>query len=87
MFCTKCKNELKIINFQDTNIDICPSCHGVWLDKGELQKLIETDRYKLKLSPISEISESKGEKPWESEIGCPKCVEFGDGSLYCILHD
>ena len=26
---------------QGVEIDYCPSCRGVWLDKGELDKLIE----------------------------------------------
>jgi len=26
---------------QDIEIDVCPSCRGVWLDRGELDKLIE----------------------------------------------
>lgn len=25
-------------------IDICPSCKGVWLDRGELEKLLEGER-------------------------------------------
>lgn len=26
---------------QDIEIDYCPECRGVWLDRGELDKLIE----------------------------------------------
>jgi Zn-finger nucleic acid-binding protein len=26
---------------QGVEIDYCPSCRGVWLDKGELEKMIE----------------------------------------------
>jgi Zn-finger nucleic acid-binding protein len=25
-------------------IDVCPTCNGVWLDKGELEKLTELER-------------------------------------------
>ena len=28
-------------NRQDIEIDYCPECRGVWLDRGELDKLIE----------------------------------------------
>jgi Zn-finger nucleic acid-binding protein len=28
----------------DVIIDVCPSCHGVWLDPGELEKLSERER-------------------------------------------
>lgn len=33
--------ELKIAERQGVEIDYCPNCRGVWLDRGELDKLIE----------------------------------------------
>ena len=33
--------ELKITDRQGIEIDYCPQCRGVWLDRGELDKLIE----------------------------------------------
>ena len=42
MFCPVCKEtELKISERQGIEIDYCPQCRGVWLDRGELDKLIE----------------------------------------------
>ncbi len=32
---------LQISERQGIEIDYCPSCRGVWLDRGELDKLIE----------------------------------------------
>jgi Zn-finger nucleic acid-binding protein len=29
---------------QDVEIDYCPECRGVWLDRGELDKLLGRDR-------------------------------------------
>lgn len=40
----KCPNDqttLLISERQGIEIDYCPECRGVWLDKGELDKLIE----------------------------------------------
>jgi Zn-finger nucleic acid-binding protein len=34
-------NELRITDRQGIEIDYCPQCRGVWLDRGELDKLIE----------------------------------------------
>ncbi len=34
-------NELKITERQGIEIDYCPQCRGVWLDRGELDKIIE----------------------------------------------
>lgn len=42
MFCPICKSvELVMTDRQGIEIDYCPTCRGVWLDRGELDKLIE----------------------------------------------
>jgi len=41
MMCPVCDIELKITDRQGVEIDYCPKCRGVWLDRGELDKLIE----------------------------------------------
>ena len=33
-----------IINKYGVLVDVCPSCGGIWLDKGELSKIIEAIR-------------------------------------------
>ena len=33
--------ELKMTERQGVEIDYCPQCRGVWLDRGELDKIIE----------------------------------------------
>jgi Zn-finger nucleic acid-binding protein len=41
MNCPKCEASQLLERERDAVIvDICPSCRGVWLDKGELEKLI-----------------------------------------------
>jgi len=42
MYCPVCKDtKLLISNRQEVEIDYCPECRGVWLDRGELDKIIE----------------------------------------------
>lgn len=42
MKCPTCKDvTLTMTSRQDIEIDYCPECRGVWLDRGELDKLIE----------------------------------------------
>ncbi|MEW5791670.1 MAG: zf-TFIIB domain-containing protein [Pseudomonadota bacterium] len=41
MKCPICNVELKLAERQGIEIDYCPQCRGVWLDRGELDKLIE----------------------------------------------
>lgn len=42
MNCPVCKDvKLLISERQGIEIDYCPECRGVWLDRGELDKIIE----------------------------------------------
>lgn len=42
MKCPVCTGiDLKIAERQGVEIDYCPECRGVWLDRGELDKIIE----------------------------------------------
>lgn len=47
MQCPKCQTDLMISDRQGIEIDFCPKCRGVWLDRGELDKITErAARYK-----------------------------------------
>tara|TARA_R110002033_G_scaffold147767_1_gene185020 strand:+ start:11461 stop:11835 length:375 start_codon:yes stop_codon:yes gene_type:complete len=41
MLCPVCKVTLTMADRQGVEIDYCPQCRGVWLDRGELDKIIE----------------------------------------------
>lgn len=41
MNCPNCNVRLLISDRQGIEIDYCPQCRGIWLDRGELDKLIE----------------------------------------------
>lgn len=42
MKCPVCETvDLRISERQGVEIDYCPTCRGVWLDRGELDKIIE----------------------------------------------
>lgn len=41
MKCPNCDEVLVMSERQGVEIDYCPKCRGVWLDKGELDKIIE----------------------------------------------
>lgn len=49
MKCPVCNVDLMMSERQGVEIDFCPKCRGVWLDRGELDKIIEraapTSRY------------------------------------------
>jgi len=41
MDCPNCSVALVMSDRQGIEIDYCPKCRGVWLDRGELDKIIE----------------------------------------------
>ena len=41
MQCPVCDVPLSISSREGVEIDFCPQCRGVWLDRGELDKVIE----------------------------------------------
>jgi len=41
MKCPHCSTTLVMSDRQGIEIDYCPDCRGVWLDRGELDKIIE----------------------------------------------
>ena len=41
MKCPLCNVDLLMSERQGIEIDYCPQCRGVWLDRGELDKIIE----------------------------------------------
>ena len=39
--CPVCRVDLVMSERQNIEIDYCPQCRGIWLDRGELDKIIE----------------------------------------------
>ena len=51
MTCPHCDVRLVVSERQGIEIDYCPTCRGIWLDRGELDKIIE--RAAGELAPAS----------------------------------
>ena len=51
MKCPVCDVPLSISSREGVEIDFCPQCRGVWLDRGELDKVI--DRAAAAMAPAS----------------------------------
>ncbi len=41
MACPVCRTALAMSERQGVEIDYCPTCRGVWLDRGEIDKIVE----------------------------------------------
>lgn len=47
MLCPVCNVPLLMAERQGVEIDYCPQCRGVWLDRGELDKIIDRSAAEL----------------------------------------
>jgi Zn-finger nucleic acid-binding protein len=52
MACPICKSGLQLSVRADIEIDYCPTCRGVWLDRGELDKIIERSQPAAAPAPV-----------------------------------
>ena len=80
MKCPVClQPDLVMSDRQGGEIDYCPQCRGVWLDRGELDKIIErANQYEAtqqspsrRDEPRRDVDEKHGykkHKPWWTEI-------------------
>ena len=48
MKCPNCDETLVMTERQGVEIDYCPKCRGVWLDKGELDKIVEKSQQEIR---------------------------------------
>ena len=59
MNCPACNAELKMTDRGGVEIDYCPQCRGVWLDRGELEKILERSMARGSY----EVDDEYGERP------------------------
>lgn len=62
MKCPNCNEVLVMTERQGIEIDYCPKCRGVWLDKGELDKIIERASGDPSLADQKQYEERKFKK-------------------------
>lgn len=63
MKCPTCPDAtLVMTERQGVEIDYCPSCRGVWLDRGELDKLIERSALAAAPPPPTPAAPTQGQR-------------------------
>ncbi len=70
MYCPVCKDERLVISEKNgIEIDYCPKCRGIWLDRGELDKIIErsSNYHKDDYHKSHSHSEHKYEKNYSNQ--------------------
>lgn len=80
--CVKCTSVLDRASFEGLEVDLCPRCGGLWMDRGEITRaarLPESEIARLRTLLV----ESSGPPPLASShlVPCPACT----GSLSEVL--
>jgi Zn-finger nucleic acid-binding protein len=44
LMCPNCNSSMQSLKRAEVEFDMCPQCRGVWLDRGELEKILEMER-------------------------------------------
>jgi Zn-finger nucleic acid-binding protein len=73
MQCPVCDERLREIEKYGVMVDICPSCKGVWLDRGELEKIVSLD--------------DRGDHDERKRSGCPDSHAYGKPKRRSLLSD
>jgi PAT family beta-lactamase induction signal transducer AmpG len=70
MRCPKCRSDMDMIDVDGTAIDRCSSCHGIWFDAGEMERLLSK-----KTAVAIDIGDPESGKVQNSidRYGCPRC--------------
>ncbi len=72
--CVKCDSVLDRTTVAGMEVDLCPQCGGLWLDKGEVERLGKAPDAQVGLLRKQLLGDSK-QKPTPSDLttACPAC--------------
>jgi len=73
MTCPVCRVPLAMSDRQGIEIDYCPQCRGVWLDRGELDKIVERN------APAPAPAPAPQAAPAQAGWGAPQGHGYGHG--------
>ena len=74
MDCPVCKYPMIVLELNRVEIDYCQKCSGIWLDKGELELLLDTEQEKTALFNSFKPDNTAKEKKRK----CPICLKKMD---------
>ncbi len=74
MKCPTCSDTpLVMAERQGVEIDYCPACRGIWLDRGELDKLLDRA---VAAAPVSHAAQ---QQPSQGAAGMKRPQNYGEG--------
>lgn len=81
MKCPVCTTvNLVMSDRQGVEIDYCPECRGVWLDRGELDKIIERSASQdIPIAQSPPHTQQRGYQPQQANYGTGHAPGYGHG--------
>lgn len=78
MQCPRCAEDLRERTYEaDIRVDECPTCRGLWLDRGELVRIEETSDgtspHDAAVIDTVARAQEQARQMSRPEISCPKC--------------
>src|SRR4029078_4596165 len=72
--CVKCNSIIDKATFQGLEVDLCPKCGGLWLDRGEITRAAKLPEVELeKLRVLLRGAKGPPPVPTETVAHCPSC--------------
>ena len=71
MICPRCDQKTRKIKESEVVVDVCDKCRGLFLDKGELNKIAEPTEGDIEYSTVA--IETFDHQDKFKDIYCPKC--------------
>jgi uncharacterized protein len=89
LLCPACRVPLMMSERSGVEIDYCPQCRGVWLDRGELDKILERSAAEFGAQAGNQPSDRRAEQSYRKHDS-DEYPAYGHGKHYkkrSFLHD
>ena len=82
--CPRCRLDLRPVDYEGVETDMCDGCWGVWLDSGELEAVLERKQLHFSKDEAKVVLDFKlaSEKGPTAPAPCPRCGKIMERKLY-----
>lgn len=87
MDCPRCKLSLRENDYEGVKVEMCDTCWGIWLDKGELQEVIDArgmDFSEKERRQFTDLRGGSGARGSTEPAACPRCGQVME-PVHCDL--
>jgi Zn-finger nucleic acid-binding protein len=71
--CVKCTSVLDKARVSDVEVDLCPSCGGLWLDHGEIERIGRGKPEEMDKLRVALTGRNQPDSASETQSSCPAC--------------